>query len=176
MSDVVLEPGERFVRTQQLYASMLPVTGDWKQQFSAIRHNYRLYAAAVERGEESWGYPCDPSMIAPWPALFTPIEAAVWSDIRYYGAPFWPQFPAGRFMLDFADPVRRIGLECDGAAFHDARKDHARDGELEELGWQIYRAPGRDCYEERVVFRDYLGIEFDLEHGLMRNLNAAWQG
>ncbi|WP_253724679.1 endonuclease domain-containing protein [Burkholderia multivorans] len=151
------------LRSLELQAQMRPVRGNWTDWFSALRHNYRLYAAAVERGEESWAPPCDPYVIADWAALFTPIEAAIWSDIRCYGLPFWPQFPVGRFVVDFADPVRKIALECDGAAFHDRAKDARRDAILADMGWKTYRIPGRDCFEETVVLRQLDGTCIKLE-------------
>jgi hypothetical protein len=154
---------EDIVRSMQLHAAMRPVRGNWTDWFDALRHNYRLYAAAVERGEESWGYPCDPYMIADWVLLFTPIEAAIWSDIRAYGLPFWPQFPVGKYFVDFADPVRRIALECDGAAYHDAAKDRRRDEALEQMGWTTYRIPGRECFDDEVIIRTLEGHSFKLE-------------
>lgn len=154
---------EAIVRGIELQAAMRPVRGNWTDWFEALRHNYRLYAAAVERGEVSWGYPCDPYIVADWAMLFTPIEAAIWSDIRTYGLPFWPQFPVGKYFVDFADPVRRIALECDGAAYHDPAKDARRDAALEKMGWTTYRIPGRDCFDEDVVICTPEGYSFKLE-------------
>lgn len=147
----------------ELHASMRPVRGNWTDWFDALRHNYRLYAAAVDRGLVTWEPSCDPYMIADWAILFTPIEAAIWSDIRCYGLPFWPQFPIGRYIVDFADPVRKIALECDGAAYHDPEKDRARDAAIEKMGWITYRIPGRDCFEEHVVIRRLDGTSIRLE-------------
>jgi very-short-patch-repair endonuclease len=154
----------------QLSTAMRPVRGNWTDWFAALRHNYRLYEAAVERGEASWEPPCDQYIIADWTVLLTPIEAAIWSDIRCYGLPFWPQFPVGRFVVDFADPVRKIALECDGAAYHDADKDARRDALLADMGWRTYRIPGRDCFDEQVVLRNLDGTSFTLE-----SLRGAYQ-
>jgi very-short-patch-repair endonuclease len=154
---------EGLIEEIEFVNSMRPVRGNWKDWFAALRHNYRLYSESVERGERSWAPPADPYVIADWAMLFTPIEAAIWSDIRCYGLPFWPQFPIGRFVVDFADPVRRIALECDGAAFHDAAKDRARDAELERMGWTVYRIPGRECFDEIVVLGDRLGTSIRLQ-------------
>jgi len=146
-----------------LHASMRPVRGNWKDWFDALRHNYRLYAAAVDSGLVDWSHPCDPYTVADWSMLLTPIEAAIWSDIRAYGLPFWPQFPVGKYIVDFADPVRRIALECDGAAYHNPIKDRARDVVLEKMGWTTYRIPGRDCFDEVVILRDLSGVHRTLE-------------
>lgn len=160
---MILNFPERTVRCMRLYASMRPVHGNWTDWFDALRHNYGLYSDAVKRGDASWRYPCDPYVIADWHALLTPIEAPIWSDIRSFGLPFWPQFPVGKYVVDFADPVRRIAIECDGAAFHDAAKDRKRDAALEAMGWTTYRIPGRECFEEEVMLRDRAGAAFSLE-------------
>lgn len=154
---------ETMAREIEFKLSMRPVRGNWKDWFSALRHNYRLYAESVDRGERSWAPPCDPYVVANWAMLLTPIEAAIWSDIRCYGLPFWPQFPVGRYVVDFADPVRHIALECDGAAFHDPAKDRVRDAALDKMGWVTYRIPGRDCFEENVILRDASGVHRTLE-------------
>lgn len=151
------------IELMKLRGSMRPVHGNWTDWFDTLRHNYRMYAAAVERGLVSWKLPCDPYIVADWAILFTPIEAAIWSDIRCYGLPFWPQFPVGRFIADFADPLRKIALECDGAAYHDSKRDRMRDAEFEKMGWTVYRIPGRDCFDENVVLRDFAGRLIALE-------------
>jgi hypothetical protein len=79
-----------------------------------------------------------------WWNAFTPIERYAWQDIRGRGLKLYPQFPALRYFIDFADPVLQIGVELDGKAFHDEHKDRARDAELWEQGWRIFRIPGRE--------------------------------
>lgn len=79
----------------------------------------------------------------------TPIEAWLWADIRSCNAIFYPQYPVGRFFVDFANPVARVAIECDGYAYHlDHAKDRARDEELATLGWVVYRVPGHVCATE----------------------------
>jgi very-short-patch-repair endonuclease len=163
MSDFVLG----IMQQMELQSAMRPVRGNWTDCFDALRHNYRVYGEAVERGIVGWSDRYDPYVIADWVMIFTPIEAAIWSDIRSYGLPFWPQFPVGRYVVDFADPVRKIALECDGAAYHDPVKDRARDAALEKMGWTTYRIPGRECFEEHVTIRRLDGTSFklgDLRH------------
>jgi very-short-patch-repair endonuclease len=58
-----------------------------------------------------------------WEPEFSPIEHNVWGEIREYGLPFYPQIPVAGFFLDFACPMLKIAIECDGAEFHDADKD-----------------------------------------------------
>lgn len=75
-----------------------------------------------------------------WFSKFSPIEDKAWDCIRYVGAPLYPQYPVGRFFIDFADPIRRIGIEIDGLAYHkDRKKDRVRQIEIEGHGWTIYR-------------------------------------
>lgn len=77
---------------------------------------------------------------------FTPIESWLWSDIRQCGAVLWPQYPVMNFFVDFANPVAKVAIECDGAAYHtDKAKDDARDKRLTDAGWTVYRISGKHC-------------------------------
>lgn len=79
----------------------------------------------------------------------TPIESWLWADIRNANAVFYPQYPVGRFFVDFANPKAKVAIECDGAAYHlDKAKDEARDELLGRMGWVVYRAPGWLCRTE----------------------------
>lgn len=73
---------------------------------------------------------------------FTPIEFLAWQDIRGRGLPLYPQFPALRYFIDFADPILQIGVELDGERFHEEQRDRRRDEELAAVGWRIFRIPG----------------------------------
>lgn len=76
----------------------------------------------------------------------TPIERALWHDIRCAALVLYPQYPVGRFFVDYANPAAKVAIECDGAAYHmDKAKDKARDAVLKSLGWRVYRITGRDC-------------------------------
>jgi very-short-patch-repair endonuclease len=83
-----------------------------------------------------------------WHAVvsMTPIEASLWSDIRIEGVVMYPQFPVGRFFVDYGNPVAKVAIECDGKQFHlDKEKDAARQREIEALGWTVYRLSGAAC-------------------------------
>lgn len=152
MSDWKLFDIEAVIRRAQLRESLggyRVINGavPWQARFALYRHNYRVKAGMVKAGEGSWAFG-DPYQIADWVSVFTPIEAAVWSDLRCAGLSMWPQFPVGRFFVDFGNPVARIAIECDGKAFHDAQKDAARDLELARLGWKVLRIPGWRCKNE----------------------------
>lgn len=114
---------------------------DW----NAIRAFYRRNNAAILAEERcEWGidaYSWDTGMIR-----MTPIEAFLWADIRECNAVFYPQYPIGRFFVDFANPGAKVVIECDGAAYHlDKEKDAERDRLLNNGGWMVYRLTGSDC-------------------------------
>ena len=76
---------------------------------------------------------------------FTPIEEMVWRDIRTFGIPFFPQIPVLNYFLDFGCPFLKIGIECDGKAWHSHDLDKARDARLAAEGWMIFRIEGHEC-------------------------------
>lgn len=117
----------------------------WDKRFALYRKNYRMKQIKVDAGLSSWGHD-DPYEIADWDSVFTPIERSLWWDIREKRMHLWPQLPVGRFFVDFGSPVSKVAVECDGKKWHDAKKDAARDAELRELGWSVYRIPGWLCH------------------------------
>ncbi|MDR5730701.1 MAG: DUF559 domain-containing protein [Terriglobia bacterium] len=76
---------------------------------------------------------------------FTPIEQEGWNSIRRMGLPLYPQVPVAGYFLDFGDPHQLIGVELDGAKYHDAARDLIRDTKLKALGWRIFRIAGREA-------------------------------
>lgn len=84
-----------------------------------------------------------------WLQVFTPIEYLAWQSIRLYGLPFFPQYPIDGMILDFADPHKKIAIECDGKDWHDEEKDDARDSKLSAKGWIVYRISGSECVRVR---------------------------
>lgn len=146
------------------------MTPNW----NAIRDHYEALGPRImaERKDE-WAI--DPYA---WSHIIqlTPIEDWLWVQIREANAIFYPQYPVGRFFVDFGNPVARVAIECDGAAFHkDKAKDAARDQALMHMGWRVYRIPGSHCIRDndpdtghireaaRFVYR------IVLNHGLSRN-------
>jgi very-short-patch-repair endonuclease len=105
----------------------------------------------------------DPYLID-WTLLFSPIESMAWGEIRYLGLPFWPQFPIGKYFADFANPIKKIVIECDGKEFHSQAQDCQRDAFMIGEGWTVYRISGADC--NRVMKNPWeeilsLGLESD---------------
>lgn len=87
-----------------------------------------------------------------WASMFTPIEEQMWGVIRGFGhAPFYPQYPVGNYFLDFGNPSVKVGIECDGALYHqDKERDYKRDKWLFDNGWTIYRISGSDCVKSEL--------------------------
>jgi very-short-patch-repair endonuclease len=98
---------------------------NWK----AIKEFYERNADAIlSEPRNEWAI--DPYAWAPFVEM-TPIEEWLWGDIRAANAVFYPQWPVGGVFLDFANPVAKVAIECDGAAYHtDKEKDAARDTRL----------------------------------------------
>lgn len=97
----------------------------------------------AKAGSCEWGI--DPYEVD-WIRVFTPIEAALWHDIRAENVVMYPQFPIKGYFVDFANPVAAVCIECDGARWHaDTAKDEARQRVIERFGWTVYRISGRDC-------------------------------
>lgn len=113
-----------------------------------------------------------------WEGLIsmTPIEFWLWSDIRQANVVMYPQYPVGKFFVDFANPVAKVAIECDGKEFHkDKAKDAARDEELLSMGWTVYRISGKDCrtdFDEEKMEDGYARKFIDEiaeRHGLKRD-------
>ena len=81
----------------------------------------------------------------------TPIENNIWSDIRRFGLPMYPQFPVKGYFIDFADPIKKIGIEVDSKQWHkDIKKDELRIKDIESEGWKIYIIQGKDTFIDSV--------------------------
>lgn len=129
--------------------------------YDQIRLHYEwLTPQIIERSERhprTWISPyCD----IDWMTIFSPIEDMTWQAIRCFGAaPFYPQYPVDRFFVDFGNPALKIAIECDGHDYHlDKEKDNKRDERLFELGWKVYRIPGKDCV--RPVNQEYYDLDY----------------
>lgn len=102
-----------------------------------------------------------------WAQVFTPIEELAWQCLRCIGRmAFYPQFPVGRFTLDFAAPHLKIAVELDGKQWHDEAKDRARDKDLKALGWTVYRITGSEMYKtmEDPYFTEFHSLREFAEH------------
>lgn len=112
------------------------------ERWDAIREAYELEMPAIMAARARGGR-SNPNFID-W--KMTPIEYWAWTDIRYLGLPLYPQVPVAGAFVDFGDPYLRIGVELDGAAFHNRAEDLARDRRLWAHGWRIFRIPGTEAF------------------------------
>lgn len=120
---------------------------DKKSYFAALKEIRRRY---------KWLRPDDyePYLVcANWEWIMSPIERIVWGDLRYHGLQFYPQYPAGRYFIDFADPKAMVGIEVDGKEYHqDREKDKQRQQKLEAMGWTIVRISGSEVIEKHEYY------------------------
>lgn len=114
-------------------------------RFNALKRFYALAMPAMRRTpKHEWAteiYEID------WVSLFSPIEAALWDDIRAEGVVLYPQFPVAGYFVDFGHPIARVAVECDGFAYHqNHERDRRRQERIEAEGWTVYRIGGADCF------------------------------
>lgn len=148
-------------------------TPEW---FRIRAHYARHHKSIMAAGKNAWG-------IDPYAWEFeagielSPIERGMWHDIRCVGLVMYPQFPVERYFVDFANPVAKVAIECDGAAWHaDKDKDMLRQKRIESLGWTVYRASGSDCLKDDKTEYDEHGRERSIAGHvtiLMRQINQA---
>jgi superfamily I DNA and/or RNA helicase/very-short-patch-repair endonuclease len=89
----------------------------------------------------------------------SPFEEEVCEALVSLGYDIVPQVGAAGYFIDLAvvdseQPGRYVlGIECDGAAYHDALsardRDRLRQQVLEDLGWRIYRIWSTDWFRNR---------------------------
>lgn len=115
------------------------------ERFAAIRAHYKRELPRMLEVHKATGRVLFDPYRLDFTSDLTPIESAVWQDLRCAGLPFYPQIPALNYFLDFADPFNKIAIECDGARWHDAERDAKRDARLAADGWTVYRIPGWKC-------------------------------
>jgi very-short-patch-repair endonuclease len=152
---------------QQLFEAALrgKRNGDLSAWFGGIRKIYELEREAIDAQEYE-------AYIVDWCSAFTPIETDVWFSIRTLGLNMYPQYPVGRYFVDFADPVFKFAIECDGREWHDKDRDDKRDAELRKLGWRVLHIPGWKCRRDEFdpegshqLIRGHFGLpqSFDFE-------------
>ena len=143
---------EKVKQEMQREAQRAPVVrsileGKGFSRLEAIREFYRMAREDIKAaGPAEWGI--DPYEVD-WIRLFTPIEFGLWHDIRNANAVLYPQYPVGRYFVDFGNPVAKVAIECDGAKWHqDGQRDAVRQRAIEDLGWSVYRISGGDCKKD----------------------------
>lgn len=124
------------------------------ERWNALVKMYKHMTPMILAGERF-----DPYFID-WTKFFTPIESHAWADLRSSSMTFYPQYPVLNYFLDFADPIKKIGIELDGRQFHTPEKDKVRDAKLLKKGWQIYRIKGYESViDEYKLFDEWIEIQ-----------------
>lgn len=145
--------------------TMLYRMPDWDR----IKAHYEAAPTAIHQVRDEW-------LLDPYAwdhqggVELTPIERALWHDIRAEDLVLYPQYPVGRFFVDFGNPAAKVALECDGAAFHqDKDRDASRQREIEALGWTVHRFTSHDCLADTRETEDEYGrIHVQLSEGRLR--------
>lgn len=133
--------------------------GDTSARFEAIRTLYGP-VGGIEPSREYIPYPVD------WMSFFTPIEEEIWCYIRRMSLPFYPQWTVDKYFIDFADPEKRIAIECDGADWHNPAIDGPRQRAMESVGWSFIRIPGWQCMRDEEDRDSAYWLLADLGHAL----------
>ena len=72
---------------------------------------------------------------------------------------------AGKSIVDFGWPTKKIALEADGREFHDEERDRRRDQLLwERYGWRVFRVTGAECRRVRPLPSEFSEQYYE-EHG-----------
>ncbi len=162
--------------------------------YDLIRQHYErttpLIFEAASKYNYRWLTPY--SRYVDFTRIMTPIEFDAWQAIRCFGLmPLYPQYPVGKYFADFANPVFKITVECDGKEFHqDKEKDRLRDEDFKKLGWTVYRISGADCvrilhlpdyedkqyadYDENKARKQYQDYYLKTIEGLIRSLHFRY--
>lgn len=138
-------------------------------RFARVAEFYRRHERDILDAGQDWGI--DPYA---WDhaagITLTPIELALWEFIRIEDAVLYPQYPVRGYFVDFGNPLAKVAIECDGAAYHqDHEKDAKRQALIEDLGWTVYRIGGRACLEDDVEGDDDDGMP-ELRRGAAHQL------
>lgn len=98
------------------------------------------------------------------------IENLAWNILRanFNCRNFNPEYPIGKYFADFADPIKKIVIECDSKRYNGdaAEKDYERQRVIESLGWTVYRFGSYQIYSERykdISSRDGSFYDYDTQ-------------
>jgi very-short-patch-repair endonuclease len=135
-----------------------------QEKWGILREIYKhLEPEIMQAGKEGKLGLVDPYPVD-WVPHFTPIEYDAWFSIRAKGLGLYPQYPVFNYFLDFGNPFLKIGVEMDGARFHNPERDKVRDLKLLDYGWTIYRIAGRECKKDYRSIGEILEDDWISEH------------
>lgn len=144
-----LEFSAHFAKDAKLRECLDDIYSGTYRKWGALRKFYEI--------QTPHGYTPYPCEIDWFRVLGSPAEELAQQVIRGSGLDMWPQYPVGRYFVDFGDPYKKIALEVDGRDYHDIDRDRVRDAELFNLGWIVYRVSGAEAYrsaEDNDEWRD----------------------
>jgi len=114
-----------------------------RDRFVALVGFYRCAQGEIATRPFAWGV--DPHLVE-WTAFMTPVELVVWRALRHQQIAAYPQYPVGRYFVDFAVPAAKLAIECDGSAFQrDWGDDGKRQLNLDRMGWSVMHIAGANC-------------------------------
>ncbi|MCX6222449.1 MAG: DUF559 domain-containing protein [Bacteroidia bacterium] len=98
------------------------------------------------------------------------LEEIAWGAIRNtaHCQNFNPEYPVGKYFVDFADPIARIAIECDSNMYHKGYnpKEGERQHFIEQHGWRVIRFNSRQIlankYQE-ISERDGSFYDYDYQ-------------
>lgn len=125
-------------------------TSKYSNTLSEIRNIYQEYA--FKEIQEKYPATIDPYFFD-WNKILTDVEKLIWEDIRRLCLPFYPKVPIGRYFVDFADPIKKIGIEVDDMKSNrDVIIDEKRESELHESGWILISIDRDLCFKSKEDF------------------------
>lgn len=124
-----------------------------------IREKYKKLDKYIFQNKSCYVNP----YIVPWDSVLNENERNLFGCFRCSGLPMYPQYPVGKYWVDFGNPYYKVAIEADGKAFHDIEKDKVRDLELKKLGWKVYHISGSLSFSQRSVDTSSLN-EYDEDY------------
>lgn len=89
--------------------------------------------------------------IVPWESVLNANETNLFHCFRASGFPMYPQFPVGKYWVDFGNPFYKVAIEADSKTFHTIEKDIDRDFDLKKMGWTVYHIPSSLSFSKKQV-------------------------
>jgi DNA helicase-2/ATP-dependent DNA helicase PcrA len=82
--------------------------------------------------------------------VLTPIEEKMLEALEAHKLSYEPQVRFGKFTVDFLVEIgsRKVIVECDGNAYHNADRDRERDKILTREGYPIFHFSGTQIYQD----------------------------
>ena len=142
---------------------MMPMGGPDPAMAAAQQAPSKLMKGGKNKKEAEQAQPPPNKMLK-----LTKLEATVYNELLKLNAPYklFGQYqihmPGQKqpFVLDFAYPELGIGIEADGAIWHERNdlkeRDQQRDQKLSNVGWRIMRFSETAIYEHADAVRDII--------------------